>query len=965
MSKSKTTMNAPATILACLAFFVAASCGGPKASVREIPPSVYSRLDRGVTSYGEAGRELFADEEKRFASLVTKFTGGLHRTLHPKFHHDPRLDSVAWLVAHAFADKETRVAPELRQWAVDRLGVVGDVVMAPAWAWDGSYGKQHIAESLAEFSKEMRRADWDGERYVFGVARLRVPPERFALGMVVVEQAADLEDVPKRVEPGGTIPLKGQVLGRPESAWVELSVSDLESYRFALPLDRSGRFSVEIPAPTEPGVRHLAMGSWSRASWSRTILDVPLYVGVDEPSRPDASILAPASNPPPGSEWDRRIVQAMNDLRRNHGIEPLDGDPGLDRVIGERIGKQAAEPYHRLPPIQFELLRAGLDWRQQSSFNSRFEFLSEAVSKLSKDVDLRGLLLDPRYDRLGVATVAEPHKGSGPRMYRAGFVVQLPPEVRDASLSDGLAAAIRRDVPRYDDPASRPGETGPWSAPEFAAGLERALEGPAGGRVRHEPALDALAAEYLAQGDLHGAADDLVLRRLGLTGDLHRVKTRLVRREDPGPHLVAEIASRVNEDEEARSFEYLFGVAREPRGEGLFLETVAVVTREVAFEPFPRRVEPGEEIIIEGRFLAGGTKGGACDLRSPRLWMGGASRETIKIELKVDGDCGFTTKVAAPVQPGVYAMELTHTPVEIVNRHVEFSTHTAARAEILVGGVAAPEPDPSLFRVVDEPVPAGERLEIIRRKLRDVREEAGLAPLEENRLATAFVADNLLRRYHRRAAMAYGKLSDVFEANGGGETSMSFGGELLRVAEKMDLRFADPSIRKDLLDPLTVGYGLATDPDGDVYRLLLVERPGGEADKGAGADSRFGSAATGPELLPRPAILAPAAVAEALEKGRKKLIRCFKDEAAWIDDDYEVTARFGLAVGTAGKVIAAWPEDDKADPRGLEACILDELRALSFPAPTPGAHGPGAVIVSRQLRFTRKGEGKVELAIGE
>jgi hypothetical protein len=194
---------------------------------------------------------------------------------------------------------------------------------------------------------------------------------------------------------------------------------------------------------------------------------------------------------------------------------------------------------------------------------------------------------------------------------------------------------------------------------------------------------------------------------------------------------------------------------------------------------------------------------------------------------------------------------------------------------------------------------------------------------------------------------------------------MSFGGELLRVAEKMGLRFADPSIRRKLLDPATVGYGLATDPDGDVFRLLLVERPAGEADRGTGADSRFGTAARIADPLPRPAVLAPAAVSGAIEKARKKLVGCFKEEAAWVDDDYEVQARFGLAVGATGKVIAAWPKDDQADPRALEACLLDELRALSFPPPAPGARGPGTVFVSRRLHFTRKAEGKVELAIGE
>jgi hypothetical protein len=962
MSESKATGITTNSILACAVVLVALSCGGPKASVREIPPEVYSRLDRAVPSYGEAGRELFAAEERRFASLVTEFTGGLHRSLHPKFHHDPRLDSVAWLSAHAFADKETRVAPALTKWMIDRLGIVGDVKMAPAWAWDGSYGKQHIAKALSRLSKELRRADWDGERYVFGVARLRVPPERFALGLVIVEQTAILDEIPKRVEPGQTITLKGRVLGRPEVGVARLSVSDLESYQFALPLKKDGRFSMELPAPAAAGPHRLDIFSWSREGGGASVIDVPIHVGTDEPVRPDPSLLAPPSNPP-GPEWEQRILRAMNDQRRRFGLEPLARAPELDALMKERVRRTVVAPYRRQPPLAEEIHRAGL--RRCDLFNSRlrFEFLAEIIDELTSTSYYLGAVLSPRPARLGVATAAENYKGQGPRMFRGEMALMQDACLEDRTLTAGTLNALRQEAARYDDPAARPTGTVPSSAPEFAAELEQALAGPTGGRVRHEPALDALAAEYLAGGSLPGAVDDFILRRFGFTGSLESATTRLVQRREPGPHLTAELAARINVDEGARRLEHGFGVAREPRGDGLFLETVVLVSRQVAFEPFPRRVEPGEELIVEGRFLAG--DGATCKLRNPTLWLGGPGREIWEMELKLDRECGFVTKVVAPKVPGSYRMELTHSPVVVRDRRVEFRFHTAAEAEIVVGGAAAAEPDPAWMKPVDEPVSSAERLEVLRGKLRELRAGAGLAPLEENRLATALLADQLLRGYHLRQVPTFQAVTEALEANGGGDARSGFGGSLYRVAERMDLRFTEPSVRRVLLDPATTGYGLATDPDGDVYRLVFTGRPAGETDKGAGADSRFGSSAVDAKPVPRPGILAPAAVSGAVEKGRKKLVGCFKDEAAWVDDDYEVKARFGLVVGAAGKVIAAWPEGDQADPRGLEACLLDELRALAFPPPTPGAHGPGTVFVSRQLHFTRKAEGKVELAIGE
>ncbi|HUT77514.1 MAG TPA: hypothetical protein VM285_07500 [Polyangia bacterium] len=965
MSESSATGTALNVILACAASLCALACGGQKASVREIPPEVYSRLDRAVPSYGDAGRELFAGEEQRFASLVTKFTGGLHRTLHPKFHHDPRLDSVAWLSAHAFADKETRVAPELTEWVVNRLGIVGHVRMAPAWYGEGSWGKQHIAQVLAEFSKKMRRADWDGERYVFGVARLRVPPERFALGLVIVEQSAILDEIPKRVEPGETIVLRGRMLGRPEVGVAQLSVSDLESYGFVLPVEKDGRFSMELPAPAVAGPHRLQMVAWSREGGAGLAVDVPIHVGLDEPARPDPSLLAPPSNPPPGPEWEQRILRAMNDLRRRFGLEPLTRDPVLDTVMAERVGKWAVESHRRLPPIWEDLLRKKIDWRNSHSSMSHFEFLSEVVEELAVSSYEREAVLDPGYSRLGIATAAVPHEGRGPRMYRSGFVLQQSRRSGGRVLSERTLDTLRREVARYDDPSSRPAVAGPLSAPEFAAELEEALAGPTGGRVRHEPALDMLAAEYLAGGSLPGVVDDFILRRLGFSGSLIAASTRLVRRQKPGPHLAAELAARANVGQRERKLEYRFGVAREPRGENLILESVVVVSREMAFEPFPRCVEPGEEIIVEGRFLSGDGKGKACELRNPTLWLDGPDREVWDYRLEVDRDCGFAVKVVAPKEPGTYRMEFTHAPAIARDRRVEFNIHSAAEAEIVVGGVGATEPDPAWLQAVDEPAAPAERLDLLRRRLREFRTAAGLSPLEENRLATALLADQLMRGYHLLQVPTFQDVTDALEANGGGDASLGFGGSLYRVAERMDIRLADPSVRRVLLDPATVSYGLATDPDGDVFRLVFLGWPEGGADKGAGADSRFGTAAQVAVPLPRLGILAPAAVSGAVEKGRKKLIRCFKDEAAWVDDDYAVETRFGLVAGATGKVIAAWPVDDQADPRGLEECILDELRALSFPVPTPGAHGPGAVFVSRQLHFTRKGEGKVELAIGE
>jgi hypothetical protein len=127
------------------------------------------------------------------------------------------------------------------------MGIVGRVWGENAWSWDGSYGKRHIAEELTDYAKKIRKLK--GQRYLFGVARTRVPPQTFAMGIVIVEQVAIADKLPKHYQPGETILVRGKVLIPQRAMIFRLTLGGIDDLALPIHVNKDGKFLIKVPAP--------------------------------------------------------------------------------------------------------------------------------------------------------------------------------------------------------------------------------------------------------------------------------------------------------------------------------------------------------------------------------------------------------------------------------------------------------------------------------------------------------------------------------------------------------------------------------------------------------------------------------------------------------------------------------------------------------------------------------------------
>ncbi len=81
--------------------------------------------------------------------------------------------------------------------------------------------------------------------------------------------------------------------------------------------------ALKLAAPTEPGRHFLEIISEDPAAveededeyWNHSLLMLPIYVGIEEPTLPDEMIRQPPVNPPERKDWPARILELYNRAR--------------------------------------------------------------------------------------------------------------------------------------------------------------------------------------------------------------------------------------------------------------------------------------------------------------------------------------------------------------------------------------------------------------------------------------------------------------------------------------------------------------------------------------------------------------------------------------------------------------------------------------------------------------------------
>ncbi len=129
--------------------------------------------------------------------------------------------------------------------------------------------------------------------------------------------------------------------------------------------------------------------------WRRTLLWVPIYVGVPEPAAPDDVLRAPSANPADATTWAARILDAYDEARAKAGKPRIARDGRLTALAQERSGVVARAG--REPPpdavLADKLAAAGFPPHDFDEVETRVDAVADYVHQRLLEPSVRRRLL--------------------------------------------------------------------------------------------------------------------------------------------------------------------------------------------------------------------------------------------------------------------------------------------------------------------------------------------------------------------------------------------------------------------------------------------------------------------------------------------------------------------------------------------------------------------------------------------
>jgi hypothetical protein len=304
------------TVVVCLV-----GCAVPRGGlVRELPAPARALLADAPLMYAPAMAGPPATVET--ATLVAAFEGALPPEQRATMPRDPALDRAAAVLAESYTETYQNTTHALTQWVLQRSGSVA-LDASP----NVSGGTRRRPDAFDEFAAvAAHRLGGSGFPRAFGVARL-TEGNITSQAIVVANAPLAVKSFPKTYAPGGVLTLDV----RPRAAFTDL-VLYADNDAGTVDVQRmeprpDGRFFVSRTVPSHPGRYFIEIRGTEPASMNPrqraadALLLVPIYVGVPEPSEPEAFIRNPPSTPTDPAAWPAWII-AMYDAQRARWRKP-------------------------------------------------------------------------------------------------------------------------------------------------------------------------------------------------------------------------------------------------------------------------------------------------------------------------------------------------------------------------------------------------------------------------------------------------------------------------------------------------------------------------------------------------------------------------------------------------------------------------------------------------------------------
>jgi hypothetical protein len=296
------------------------------------------------------------------AATTAAFEGALEPQARVRVRHDPALDLAAAALAENFSDQGRRTSDALAQWLLWKSGSV-----SLYRGHHGGYvsnrevgGRGHVVGRpgaiiqgwVAKAAEHLNAAP--GNMVTYGVARFtegRVTSEMIVFGTAPF----DVAPFSKTYVPGGplTLALRPRVPLR--EIRVSLDVGDAVEQQTLAPR-ADGSFFFSRPAPARPGRYFLEVEGPPPVR--NTLLTLPIYVGVPEPTTPDAFLQSPPPGPTDPAGWSAWLIRTYDAERARLGKPPLQVDARLSAMAADR--SLAASGDRRLPPLDSDAFVAHL-----------------------------------------------------------------------------------------------------------------------------------------------------------------------------------------------------------------------------------------------------------------------------------------------------------------------------------------------------------------------------------------------------------------------------------------------------------------------------------------------------------------------------------------------------------------------------------------------------------------------------
>ena len=391
-----------------------ASCGAPRVGpARDVSQEAAPLLANAPAMYGPDAAQVPAATQH--ARVRSTFETVLLPAAKATLAHEPALDTVAAVVAEITATDRQAPSQALVEWLCWRAGAVSRFARVVVMTTPGT---DDLDLQTADFGGKVQASVYPE---AFGIARSSHGKPVQAI--VFARRPLSVDPFPKTYAPGAPLTIKV----KPNDAFTELQLqADDESGGVAsdkMAYAADGSYAVTRNAPAKPGRYFIEVtGLDPRTSqtmpenpWRRTLLWVPIYVGVPEPAAPDEALRAPATNPGDATTWAARIADGYDAARVKAGKQPLVRDGRLTALVQERsalVARAGREP----PPdvvLADKLAASGFPPHDYDELHGRVDSVSDYVHLrlLRPSVRRRVLGADALVVGLGLTAGAPNAKG--------------------------------------------------------------------------------------------------------------------------------------------------------------------------------------------------------------------------------------------------------------------------------------------------------------------------------------------------------------------------------------------------------------------------------------------------------------------------------------------------------------------------------------------------------------------------